>query len=97
MKLARLTVKTAFALALGATVAFSTATLFAAPSGKAVVCHAAGGKYVGILISVGSSGLPDTNNGHLDANGSPTSGHEQDIYLGPGAVKSDCDKLAPPK
>jgi len=97
MKISRLSVKTAFALALGAIVALSTAALFAATSSKAVVCHAAGGKYVGILISVGSSGLPDTNNGHLDANGSPTSGHEQDIYLGPGTDKAACDKLTPPK
>jgi hypothetical protein len=93
----RLTAGGAFALAAVVFVGLNTATSFAAPPGKAVICHAAGGKYVGIYISVGSSGLPDTNNGHLDANGSAASGHEQDIYLGPSAEKSDCDKLTPPK
>jgi len=38
-----------------------------------------------------------SNNGHLDENGSPLSGHEQDLYLGLGFEKSDCDKLPPPK
>jgi hypothetical protein len=69
---------------------------FAAPL-KGVICHATGSAanpFVGIEVSVGNeTGFPISNNGHLDATGSPNSGHEQDLYLGVGAAKSDCDKL----
>jgi len=93
----RLTAATAVAIAAAALAGFSTPTK-AAPAVKAVICHAAGGKYVGINVSVGSEDPSKlSNNGHLDENGSPLSGHEQDLYLGLGFEKSDCDKLPPPK
>src|SRR5262245_31219864 len=93
----RITAGVAFALALVAFVGFNTRTAFAVPDVKGVICHATGSDsnpFVGIEVSVGSAtGFPISNNGHLDANGSPFSGHEQDIYLGVGADKKDCDKL----
>jgi hypothetical protein len=99
MKLAyRIGVAAALALALCAVVGLSTTTTLAAD--KVVICHATGSDgnpYVGILVSPGSSGTLLANNGHLDENGSPLSGHEHDIYLGPGFEKADCDKLPPPK
>ena len=97
MKRFRITARIAFALAFGAIVAFSTASLLAAPEAKAVICHAAGGKYVGILVGFGSETGLLSNNGHLDENGNELSGHEQDIYLGPGFEKTDCEKLPEPK
>ena len=97
MKRSRITARTAFALAMGAVFVFSTASSFAAPEAKAVICHAAGSKYVGILVGFGSETGLISNNGHLDENGNQLSGHELDLYLGPGYVKTDCDKLPPPK
>jgi len=64
---------------------------------KGVICHAtgsAGNPFVGVVVGIDTSG-PLTifsNNGHLDANGNPESGHEQDIYLGPSPpfTKDSC-------
>jgi hypothetical protein len=69
---------------------------------KGVICHATGSAtnpFNGIIVGIDTSG-PTTifsNNGHLDANGSPLSGHEDDIYLGPSPpfTKSDCPGPAP--
>lgn len=80
-------------------------TVKAAPVCKGVICHATGSAtnpFVGIEVGVGNtdscSSYPVSNNGHVDENGSPTSGHEEDRYLGVGAEKSDCDKASePPK
>jgi hypothetical protein len=89
----------AFALALVAFVGFNTRTAFAVPELKGLICHATGSDsnpFVDIIVSVGSaSGFPVSNNGHIDANGNPLSGHEQDIYLGaaPPAEKGDCKKF----
>lgn len=64
---------------------------------KGVICHAtgsAGNPFVGVVVGIDTS-TPLTifsNNGHLDANGSPLSGHEDDFFLGPAPpnTKSDC-------
>ena len=87
----------ALALAIVVVIGLNSRPTFADPGVKAVICHAASDKYVGIVVGIQDSGLL-SNNGHLDANGSPLSGHEQDLYLGlsPPNVKSDCEKLPPP-
>jgi hypothetical protein len=95
----RITAGATFALALGGFVGFNTSTSFAAPEIKAVICHAAGDKYVGIVVGIGSEDPNNpqlSNNGHLDENGNQLAGHEHDIYLGPGFEKEDCGKLPPP-
>ena len=64
---------------------------------KGVICHAtgsAGNPFVGVVVGIDTS-TPLTifsNNGHLDANGSPLAGHEDDFFLGPAPPfsKSDC-------
>jgi hypothetical protein len=90
-----------FALAVLAFIGVNTSTSFAAPPGiKAVICHATGSDgnpFVGIEVGIQDTGLL-SNNGHLDANGTPLSGHEEDILLGlsPPNEKSDCEKLPPP-
>jgi hypothetical protein len=90
----RIAAGTAFALAI---VGFNAATFAAPPEAKAVICHAAGGKYVGILVGLGSEETFPSNSGHIDENGNTLSGHEQDIFLGLGFEKEDCDKLPPPE
>ena len=75
--------------------------MYADPGVKAVICHAtgsAGNPYTGVVVGLQDDGAL-ANNGHLDANGSPLSGHESDFYLGhtPEVQKQDCDKLGPPK
>jgi len=65
---------------------------------KGVICHATGSAsnpYSGVDVGIDTS-TPITifsNNGHLDANGSPTSGHESDVYIGPDPPnqKQDCN------
>lgn len=80
----------------------------AADSGlKGVICHATGSSsnpYTGVIVGLQDSTIDPlnpifSNNGHLDANGSPFDGHEHDIYIGPNPPneKRDCDKLPPPK
>lgn len=64
---------------------------------KGVICHATGSAtnpFVGVDVGIDTS-TPLTifsNNGHLDANGSPLSGHEDDFFLGPDPPfsKQDC-------
>jgi len=64
---------------------------------KGVICHATGSAtnpFVGVVVGIDTS-TPLTifsNNGHLDANGSPLSGHEDDFFLGPNPPyeKSSC-------
>jgi hypothetical protein len=90
----------ALAVALVALLGVNATPSFAAPGTKAVICHATGSDgnpFVGIIVGIQDDGLL-SNNGHLDANGTPLSGHEQDIYLGlsPPNEKSDCEKLPPP-
>ncbi len=70
---------------------------------KGVICHATGSDsnpFVGVVVGIGPNvdSPVFSNNGHLDANGSPLSGHEQDVYIGPSPPneKSDCNKLPPP-
>ena len=87
----------ALAVAIVALIGFNAAPTFAAPGTKAVICHATGSSgnpFVGIIVGIQDDGLL-SNNGHLDANGNPLSGHEQDLYLGlsPPNEKSDCEKL----
>jgi len=93
----------AFCLAAIALVWMQTATVKAAPPGiKGVICHAtgsAGNPFVGIEVGVKDDGSGQLeNNGHVDENGSPLSGHEEDQFLGytPEVHKRDCDKLPPP-
>ncbi len=70
---------------------------------KGVICHAtgsAGNPFVGVVVGIDTS-TPLTifsNNGHLDANGSTLSGHEDDFFLGPAPPfsKSDCPNGPPP-
>ena len=65
---------------------------------KGVICHATGSAsnpYTGVDVGIDTS-TPLTifsNNGHLDANGSTKSGHEQDVYIGPDPPnkKQDCN------
>ena len=90
----------ALAVAIVALLGFAAAPTFAASGPKAVICHATGSDsnpFVGVVVGIQDDGLL-SNNGHLDANGSPLSGHEQDVYLGlsPPNQKSDCNKLPPP-
>jgi hypothetical protein len=66
---------------------------------KGVICHATGSAsnpYTGVDVGVDTSNPPIlifSNNGHLDANGSPTSGHEEDRFIGPDPPnkKKDCN------
>jgi hypothetical protein len=86
----------ALAVALVALLGVNATPSFAAPGTKAVICHATGSDanpFVGIVVGIQDDGLL-SNNGHLDANGAPLSGHEQDLYLGlsPPNEKSDCEK-----
>ena len=90
----------AFCLVVISLVWQKVATVKADGGPKAVICHAtgsAGNPFVGIVVGIQDDGLL-SNNGHLDANGSPLSGHEQDVYLGlsPPNQKSECNKLPPP-
>jgi hypothetical protein len=70
---------------------------------KGVICHATGSAsnpFVGVVVGIDTS-TPLTifsNNGHLDANGSPLSGHEDDFFLGgsPPFSKTDCPNGPPP-
>ena len=65
---------------------------------KGVICHATGSAsnpYVGVDVGIDTS-TPLTifsNNGHLDANGSTLSGHEDDLFIGPDPPnkKKDCN------
>jgi hypothetical protein len=69
---------------------------------KGVICHATGSAtnpFTGVVVGIDTS-TPLTifsNNGHLDANGSPLSGHEDDFFLGPNPPfdKSSCPSTAP--
>ena len=95
----RLGIGAALAVALALIVVASTPS-FAADGFKGVICHATGSDgnpFVGIIVGI-QDNLLLSNNGHLDENGNPLSGHEHDQYLGlnPPNVKSDCDKLPPP-
>ena len=97
----RIAAGAALALAIVALIGMNSTPTFADPGVKGVICHATGSAtnpFNGIVVGIQDSGLL-SNNGHLDANGSPLDGHEQDLYLGlsPPAQKSDCDKLPPPK
>ena len=92
------------ALAVVAVGAIATVAMGARDDGtKGVICHATGSDgnpFVGIIVGIDTS-TPLTifsNNGHLDASGSPLSGHEQDKYIGPSPPneKQDCDELPPP-
>ena len=69
---------------------------------KGVICHAtgsAGNPFVGVVVGIDTS-TPLTifsNNGHLDENGSPLSGHEDDFCLGPSPPysKTSCPGPTP--
>jgi hypothetical protein len=70
---------------------------------KGVICHATGSAtnpFVGVIVGIGPNVDSPifSNNGHLDANGTALSGHEDDVYIGPSPPneKSDCNKLPPP-
>ena len=71
------------------------------PEFKGVICHATGSgsnPFVGIVVGLGSATPPPfSNNGHLDENGNPTSGHEEDFYLGssPPNQRGDCPGPTP--
>lgn len=63
-------------------------TAFAAPD-KVYICHATGSSgnpFVAISIDRGAF----EDNGHLDANGNPLSGHEEDF--GPVDSRDECRK-----
>jgi hypothetical protein len=97
----RIAAGAALAVAIAVLIGMNATPTFADPGTKAVICHAtgsAGNPFVGIIVGIQDDGLL-SNNGHLDANGSPLDGHEQDLYLGlsPPNQKSDCEKLPPPK
>jgi hypothetical protein len=69
---------------------------------KGVICHATGSTsnpFVGVVVGIDTSTplIIFSNNGHLDANGSPLSGHEDDFFLGgsPPFSKSSCPSTAP--
>lgn len=71
----------------------SAANSYAAAE-KVYICHATGSDanpYVAISIDAGAW----TDQGHLDANGNPLSGHEHDF--GPVASREECRKAEPPK
>ena len=58
---------------------------------KATICHATSGsnEFVIITIDEGASAFP-----HLDSNGSPLSGHEDDFLLAGEATVEDCQEAA---
>jgi hypothetical protein len=92
----RVCLGSALAVAIVALLGVNATPSFAAPGTKAVICHATGSDgnpFGGIIVGIQDDGLL-SNNGHLDANGTPLSGHEQDDYLGlsPPNEKSDCEK-----
>jgi len=97
----RIAAGAALAVAIAALIGMNATPTYAGPGVKGVICHATGSAtnpFNGIVVGIQDSGLL-SNNGHLDANGSPLDGHEQDLYLGlsPPNQKSDCEKLPPPK
>ncbi len=64
---------------------------------KGVICHATGSAsnpFTGVVVGLQTTDTTVifSNNGHLDANGSTLSGHEDDFYLGPSPpnTKQDC-------
>jgi hypothetical protein len=78
----------ALVIAASAILALSVAGVVqAAPGDKATICHATSGQneFVVITIDEGASAFP-----HLDSNGSPLSGHEQDFLLPGEATVEDC-------
>ena len=60
---------------------------------KATICHATSGQneFVVITIDEGASAFP-----HLDSNGSPLNGHEDDFLLPGEATVEDCQEAANP-
>jgi len=97
----RIAASTALAVAVVALIGMNSTTTFADAGIKAVICHATGSDgnpFVGVVVGIQDDGSL-ANNGHLDANGSPLSGHEDDVFLGhtPDVQKQDCNKLPPPK
>jgi len=58
---------------------------------KATICHATSGvnEFVVITIDEGASAFP-----HLDDNGNPLNGHEQDFLLEGEATVEDCQEAA---
>ena len=90
--------------ALGTVIGWRMTTGVKADTGlKGVICHATGSSsnpFVGVIVGLqDETGPIFSNNGHLDENGSPLSGHENDVYIGsnPPFEKRDCNKLPPPK
>jgi hypothetical protein len=76
----------ALVIAASAILVFSVAGVVQAAD-KATICHATSGsnEFVVITIDEGASGFP-----HLDSNGSPLNGHEQDFLLPGEATVEDC-------
>jgi hypothetical protein len=61
---------------------------------KVTICHATGSEtnpYNPITVDAGASYFP-----HLDSNGTPLSGHEQDFLLPKAGFDADCNPVAVP-
>ena len=66
-------------------------TVIAAPAEKVAICHATGPDGTHFVRLNTKALSPYGAEGHVDANGSPLSGHEQDIILGEGE-ECPCNK-----
>jgi len=64
----------------------------AAPAEKVTICHATGQIPSDHYVTLSTKALtPLGAEGHIDANGTPLAGHEQDFVLGAGQ-ECPCDK-----
>ena len=64
----------------------------AAPAEKVTICHATGGAPSDHFVELSTKALtPFGAEGHIDANGTPLAGHEQDFIIGEGE-ECPCDK-----